>query len=116
MKRLRARRERARVARAQSSVDGVGGKPAAEHRVIDAFARRRRDDAGGVAGEQTSRPLSQRFSGFSGIGAPSLADRRRRLADSSGAAQVRDRRFSEKPLCALPVPTLMVSPCGKIQA
>ncbi len=63
----------------------------------------------------TSRPLSQRFSGFSGIGAPS---RRMVSVPSSpvAARKASTERRSEKPLWAEPVPMLTVSPCGKIQA
>ena len=63
----------------------------------------------------TSRPLSHRARSSSGIGAPSL---RIVLAPSRPA----DRRSCAtasrmpKPLRAVPTPTLVVLPCGKIQA
>ena len=63
----------------------------------------------------TSLPLSQRFRGFSGIGAPSLRIVPTRLSCVS-SRRAWTEPLSEKPLLALPVPTLIVSPCGKIQA
>ena len=48
---LARHRERARVTGAQALFDGVRRKSAAEHGVINAFARRGRDDAGRIAGE-----------------------------------------------------------------
>ena len=62
----------------------------------------------------TSRPLSHRGSGFMGKGAPS----RRNVAESPKPAVSRKRPTalrSEKPLSALPVPTLTVLPCGNTQ-
>ena len=62
-----------------------------------------------------SRPLSQRLSGFSGIGAPSD----RTVSQPSRPVVARNAPtapFKEKPLFADPTPTLVVSPCGKIHA
>ena len=60
----------------------------------------------------TSRPLSQRFIGFSGIGAPS----RRSVSQSASPVRARSSVIAPlrlKPLLAVPVPTLIVAPCGK---
>ena len=99
---------RARRRCASASVGRLGREPAAQHRVVDALARGRRDDAGGVAGQHARRvPLSQRLSGFSGIGAPSRRIVSCRRARSGRAGRATAPR-SEKPLCAVPVPTLVV--------
>ena len=42
--------QRARLAGGEERLDRVGGEAAAEHRIIDALARCRRDHARGVAG------------------------------------------------------------------
>jgi hypothetical protein len=63
----------------------------------------------------TFRPSSQRFSGCSGIGAPS----RRIVSTPSNPERARSAPTaprSPKPFCMEPVPTLAVSPWGKIQA
>ena len=91
-------------------------QPAAEHRVVDALAGGRRDDAGGVAGQQhVAAVVPALGSGFSGIGAPS----RRIVSAPLEAGCVPQARAteprSEKPLQAEPVPMLAVSPCGNIQ-
>ena len=65
--------------------------------------------------QRAAQSGAKRRSGFSGIGAPS---RRMVSASSSPVSERRSRTddFNENPCCALPVPTLIVSPCGKIQA
>jgi hypothetical protein len=57
--------------------------------------------------------LSQRGSGFIGIGAPSR--RSTGVLQAAGARSSPTALRSEKPLSALPVPTLSVSPCGNTQ-
>ena len=114
---LAGRGQRAGVAGGEEGVDGLGGELAAEHGVVDALARGRRDDAGGVAGQHhVAAVVPALAAGLSGIGAPS----RRMVSHAVEAGGLRARPptapRSEKPLCAEPVPTLAVSPCGKIQA
>ena len=108
--------QRARVAGPQKLLRGFGGQPAAEHRIIDAFAGGRGDDARRVARQQDVAAV---------VPAPQGLQRNRRAFPAHGRRAVEARQraqvaspsaFSEKPLLALPVPTLIVSPCGNIQA
>ena len=62
----------------------------------------------------TLRPLSQRRRGFIGNGAPS----RRMVSAPAKPTEERSELVAlrkEKPLSALPVPMLKVSPCGNTQ-
>ena len=93
----------------------LGCEAAAEHRVIDALAGSRRDDARGVAGQHDIAavvPPRQRLQ----RNGSAFAAERAHVRKAGLGAQRRTEPLSEKPLWALPVPTLIVGPCGKIQA
>ena len=96
-------RERAHVAGSQQGIDRLGRKPPADHCVVDALARRRRDHAGSVAGQhhvaavvpaaqrlhrQRRAFAAQRLGAFQAGGGAQAADRaaqREALVGTAGA-------------------------------